>query len=285
LHAVADGAVKKRVGLVTAAVLLGGAGDAGAEGLAAATPCPVFVHIEAADTARGANRVAATADAGALLRLVRPVLPNPAPAAAGARAAIAGALRWCTAHPAATLGAALHAGPVQAAEPAAIAPPPPVAAAAEQAAWLFARACLPGAGQPDGLRAWAGRARMPRLPAWAVVGFAGPGRPAQVFDAGTPAGKMVLVSANDGACQVVMQRATQQAAEAALARVLGRLGVTLTPVLAKPDRGDAVALRLYRAAATRHGWLLSVASVGDRYRVGGLAEVRLSAVPDPALAD
>jgi hypothetical protein len=67
--------------------------------------------------------------------------------------------------------------------------------------------------------------------------------------------------------------------------VLGRVGVTIAPVFGKTDHGTAVALRLYRAAADGHGWLVSVGSTGDRTRLGPMAQVRLSAVVDPALGE
>jgi hypothetical protein len=263
-----------------------------AAGLNAATPCPVFLQIEAEDTAPHANRMVEMADAGALLGLIRLTVRAEAAGAAAARREIAGATNWCAAHRAGRLGEALAAGSATGERGAvagraagAVLPERAGDAAADQAAWLFAQACLAGAGQPGDLRAWAGRRRLPVLPARLAAGFAGAGRPATVFDAGTAAGRMVLVSADDGACQVVVERATQASAETALVRVLGLFGVTAAPVFAKADREEAVALRMYRAAGDGGRWLVSVGSVGDRYAAGLAAEVRLSAVVDPAAGD
>jgi hypothetical protein len=93
---------------------------------------------------------------------------------------------------------------------------------------------------------------------------------------------MVLVSDDDGACQVVIERGTQAAAEAAVMAVLGRLGGRVTPLFTASDQGAAAALRLYRVRKAGGVWLVSVGSVGDRYAAGGAAEVRLSCVADPA---
>lgn len=100
---------------------------------------------------------------------------------------------------------AIAAGLVLAACPGARAQDQAVVAAEEVSA-LFLLGCLPFAGRPAALRAWATERRLPVLPAQASRLFL-LDAPGVVFDASTQGMKLVLVSGDDGLCSAIAQAA------------------------------------------------------------------------------
>jgi hypothetical protein len=140
----------------------------------------------------------------------------------------AAAASWCGTHGQGTLGAAVDAAAGQAhlvlhpevpgQKPFLLINMAPLPAtdtpdaATEAAVGVFRRDCL-AFESAAALRAWAAQAGLRALP---VVSVLSPGAGARAYDLSTPGGAMVLISADNGACQVVVQHGVVTRFEAAM---------------------------------------------------------------------
>ena len=154
-------------------------------------------------------------------------------------------------------------------------PPVPTRAdvAARQVASLFVASCVQHAGNPAGLRAWAGKIGLPALPEPGQAGFL-KGSAGKVFDASNPAGKYVLISHDEGACFVLVEAVNTaelvRSTEAALANA------AINAVLDgdRADLGDTgMRHRNYHAALGQRSWTMVIS-----YGPGRPGQAMLSAV-------
>lgn len=128
---------------------------------------------------------------------------------------------------------------------------------------LFVRTCLPYAGKPAALRHWAAAAHLPLAPEPARAAFL-LGAPGQVFDATTPAGKLVLVSSDDGICSVIAERAVDRDVAAAFMSEVRVTGLTLRGVADRNDPVDpSLHHREYIAERAHRTWRVLLATRGD----------------------
>jgi hypothetical protein len=157
-----------------------------------------------------------------------------------------------------------------------VAAQPSASDAAAQLAGLFMQSCLPYAGNPAALRAWARRTGLPTLPDPARAAFLH-GAPGMVFDASTGGGKYVLASSDDGICSAITDAATDAAVVAALEDDLHRIGVAFRRVIERDDKQvGAVHYREYLAAKDGRGWRILAATVKD----AGSGQAMLTAEPE-----
>lgn len=145
--------------------------------------------------------------------------------------------------------------------------------AAQQAASLFVASCVAYAGDPAGLRAWAGKIGLPALPDPGQAGFL-KGAAGKVFDASNPAGKYVVISHDEGGCFILAEAVNTaelvRAAEAALATA------AINAVLDgdRADLGDTgMRHRNYHAALGQRSWTMVIS-----YGPGQPDQAMLSAV-------
>lgn len=136
---------------------------------------------------------------------------------------------------------------------------------AQELASLFMQSCLPYAGAPVALRAWATHAGLPVVPEPARSAFLH-GAPGQVFDGSSDEGKFVLVSSDDGICSAIAAQTTQPPAIDALEADLRTSGIAFRLVI---ERDDAAIQTLHdrEYLATRNGrsWRILLATVkGDQ---------------------
>lgn len=136
-------------------------------------------------------------------------------------------------------------------------------AAAEQLAGLFMQGCLPFAGSPAGLRAWASGQRLAYVPEPARGVFLH-GAPGQVFDASNAAGKFVVVSADDGLCSCVTDDVAGAALTRALEDDLHQAGFRFRRVIERDDkRSPDLHYQEYLAELGGRVWRILVATVRD----------------------
>ncbi len=155
-----------------------------------------------------------------------------------------------------------------------LAPLPARASDPAQLVGLFIQGCLPFAGNPAALRAWAKQAGLPPVPRQAGAAFLH-GAPGQVFDGSAVDAKLVLVSSDDGLCSAATDQATQQAVVAALQAGFAKAGLSYRLVIERDDpKVDAIHDREYLAAKDKRAWRVLVATVksdqgGEAMLTGG----------------
>ena len=151
---------------------------------------------------------------------------------------------------------------------------------ADQLAGLFIQGCMPFAGNPPALRAWAKTNGLPSLPDAATKAFLH-GAPGQAFDASVPGAKLVLASSDDGLCSVVADKATSADVTQSLESGLKQAGAAFRLAI---DRDDSTAKNLhYREyLATRAGrsWRILAATVNDTPGTIGGGQAMLTAAPE-----
>jgi hypothetical protein len=158
---------------------------------------------------------------------------------------------------------------------------PAAAAPADQVAGLFMQACLPYAGMPAQLRAWAAENRLKALPDPARAAFLH-GAPGAVFDASNATGKLVVVSSDDGICSVVTDLAPGQRVVDALEENMRRAGIAFRMVIERDDRQVAALHdREYLAARNGIGWRILAATVKDAPE----GQAMLTAAPEVKAAE
>jgi hypothetical protein len=134
---------------------------------------------------------------------------------------------------------------------------------AEELSGLFLRTCLPYAGHAHALRDWAARANLAEVPDPARAAFLN-GAPGKVFDASNAAGKIALLSPDDGLCAVVTDRAGDQETAQALEHSLGEAGVTFRLVIERDDKlNPKLHHREYLASGHKRAWRILAATVRD----------------------
>ena len=146
----------------------------------------------------------------------------------------------------------------------------------DQLAGLFIQGCLPFAGNPAAVRAWAASNSLSTLPDPATKAFLH-GAPGQAFDASAPGTKLVLTSSDDGICSAITDKATSTDVARALESGLKRAGADFRLAI---DRDDTAAkdlhFREYLATRNGHSWRILAATVNDP--AGGRA--MLTAAPE-----
>ncbi len=132
---------------------------------------------------------------------------------------------------------------------------------AAQAAGLFMQSCVQFAAQPDALRHWADGRSLALLPAKYANSFLY-GLPGRVYDASTPAGKLVLVSQDGGSCSVVAERANGSALLKQLDADLKSAGVSYKVTSDGPDSQEKdLRNRSYDASRDGRHWLMLISTV------------------------
>jgi hypothetical protein len=132
---------------------------------------------------------------------------------------------------------------------------------AAELAGLFLHGCLPFAGDPVRLRAWATGLQLRALPDPARSTFLN-GAPGLVFDASTTVGKLVLVSSDDGLCSSVTGTAQDRPVREALETALRDAGITFRLVIDRDDRrAPELHYREYLAARDGRVWRILAATV------------------------
>lgn len=135
---------------------------------------------------------------------------------------------------------------------------------ARQLAGLFLQSCLPYAGDPPALDAWARRMGLAEVPDPARRAFLH-GNSGQVFDASNSQGKFVIISWDGGTCADVAQAANGAALVRDLEGDLRRAGLTVALL---HDREDPAQKQLrhreYRATKNGHSWRILASWVMDQ---------------------
>jgi hypothetical protein len=145
-----------------------------------------------------------------------------------------------------------------------------------QLAGLFIQSCLAFSGDANGLRVWAHQTGLTELPDPARAGFLH-GSPGVVFDASTPASKLVVASSDDGICSAITSQAFSAAVVTALETDLTGLGVAFRLAVERDDkRIPALHDREYLATKNGRSWRILAATVTDQK--GG--EAMLTAAPE-----
>ena len=134
---------------------------------------------------------------------------------------------------------------------------------AAQAAGLFMQSCVRFAAQPGALRRWVASKHLARVPAPYANDFLY-GLPGVVYDATTPAGKLVLVSQDGGSCSVVAENAQGKLLLDRLDADLKSAGIAYKVTADGPDPLEKdLRNRAYDAAAGDRKWLMLVSTVND----------------------
>lgn len=137
------------------------------------------------------------------------------------------------------------------------------ATTANELATLFLRGCLPFAGNPARLRDWAMSQHLAIIPEPARSTFLN-GAPGLVFDASTPVGKFVLISADDGLCSSVAASAQGGPVVTALEDGMRSAGLRFTLVAARNDAAlPDLYFREYVATAEPRVWRVLAAVVRE----------------------
>jgi hypothetical protein len=123
--------------------------------------------------------------------------------------------------------------------------------------------CLPFAGDPSGLRAWATRHRLAYVPEPARTVFLN-GAAGQVFDASNPSGKFVVVSSDDGLCSCITDNVAAAGLTRALEDDLRQAGIRFRRVIERDDkRAPDLHYQEYLAELRGRIWRILVATVRD----------------------
>ncbi|HEX2943696.1 MAG TPA: hypothetical protein VHO91_21750 [Rhodopila sp.] len=140
---------------------------------------------------------------------------------------------------------------------------------AGQLVGLFIQGCLPFAGNPPDLRAWAAQHGLAKAPEAIAKAFLH-NTPGEVFDGSTPDAKLALVSSDSGLCSVAIDQATQADVTQALEAGLQKAGLRYRLVIERDDKTDpAIHNREYLAAKDNKGWRILEATVSGE--AGGRA--------------
>lgn len=147
---------------------------------------------------------------------------------------------------------------------------------ADELSGLFLQSCLAYAGQPATLRQWAARAKLPEVPDPARNLFLS-GAPGKVFDASIATGKFVLVSADDGICAAITDKAADTAAVRALEAALHGASITFRLVIERDDKADkTLHHREYLATRAGRSWRILLATLNG----GTPGRTMLTAAPE-----
>jgi hypothetical protein len=133
----------------------------------------------------------------------------------------------------------------------------------DQLAGLFIQGCLPFAGNPAALRAWAADNQLPALPDAATKAFLlnAPGR---AYDATASDTKLVLASSDDGICSAITDKATSADVTQALEAGLKQAGTAFRLAIERDDTGDrAIHYREYLVTRNGRSWRILAATVND----------------------
>ena len=120
---------------------------------------------------------------------------------------------------------------------------------------LFRTACMRFTDDPMRLRAWAAKFHLAPIKGAAADAFS-PIKPAQSFWAPTPDVKLVLSSADNGACAVLAQHGTLLGFQTELVDDLMGNHITIVPLTGRSRTG--VKQEVFRANAGRLAWTLSI---------------------------
>lgn len=149
-----------------------------------------------------------------------------------------------------------------------------------QAVGLFSQACLPFAGDAEGLRRFAATFHLPEATADQRSPFS-PEQPAIVFGASTADGRIALVSQDDGACRVVMMGDDPASVRETLLATLAKRHLEVTTEPVRSDAPRAAFQTLYRAAGSERAWKISVTAHTHADDPMQPPEIVLLATPSP----
>ena len=150
-----------------------------------------------------------------------------------------------------------------------------IAGPAEELSALFSQTCLPYAGRPAALRRWAAAEKLPEVAEPARARFTN-GAPGKVFDASNAAGKVVLVSSDDGICAVVTDKAGDKDIAAALEGMFRAAAISFRLVIERDDTAErTLHHREYLATQGKRAWKILAATVRD----GAPGQAMLTAAP------
>jgi len=125
----------------------------------------------------------------------------------------------------------------------------------QQAVTLFRMSCMRFAGDATDLRSWISSHNLVRIEGPAAAYFS-PVKPAESFWATTADGKLVISSADNGACAVLAEHGREIAFQTELVGALQNDNVTVTPVLAQSHGGNTQ--QILRASYGSRLWTLSI---------------------------
>jgi len=125
----------------------------------------------------------------------------------------------------------------------------------QQAVTLFRMSCMRFAGNATNLRSWISSHNLVRVEGSAASYFS-PIKPAESFWASTADGKLVISSADNGACAVLAEHGREIAFQTELVGALQRDNVTVTPVQAQSRGGNTQ--QILRASFGSRLWTLSI---------------------------
>jgi hypothetical protein len=140
---------------------------------------------------------------------------------------------------------------------------------------LFKQACMRYANNVSELREWTASHFMPKLSPAEAVAFVDEsvGRRALVFEAAAASGKYVVVSYDNGTCQVVGSPANRAAVQQALLANLSEEGVSVVP---DPPNAEDTGARFHASIALKH-WSIVITTRDRADGLGGASELRLTA--------
>lgn len=134
---------------------------------------------------------------------------------------------------------------------------------ARQAAGLFLQSCVQHAGDAAGLRSWATKIALPKLPEPGQAGFLS-GKPGTVYDGSNPAGKYVVISLDDGGCVVMAESVDPAELVRESETALADAGISASLEKEETDQGEAIIHhRTYRAARGNRNWTLVISHGED----------------------
>ncbi|MDE2582991.1 MAG: hypothetical protein KGL52_15260 [Rhodospirillales bacterium] len=132
-----------------------------------------------------------------------------------------------------------------------------------EAVGLFVQSCVHFATRPQALQHWAKHQRLMKVaPQYSETFLYG--LPGLVYDASTRAGKLVLVSQDNGSCSVVVENTKGAALLKQLDAQLKAAGVAYTVTADGPDPQEkALHNRAYDASLGKRHWLMLISTVNN----------------------
>jgi hypothetical protein len=148
---------------------------------------------------------------------------------------------------------------------------------AVQAVDLFQHTCLPFAGLPADLRAWAVSRNLPAVPTETAAPLMG--GPGQAFRATTPIARMVLISNDSGACRIIMEHADKANVDQALLDYFDSIGSPAAKVDERISPDSQTRQTLWMVSFRKRSWLISTTSHAQAAAPGQLPMLTILTTP------